>query len=160
MEYFDCAFAHIAGRFKRGRDPLGRAGLAARSSLRCGHPLVLAVSRAGWACQPAPDAAAARGGGVGRRRGPPDEFYGNHRGLRRELQARTLGYVLGVASNHRLTLATGLSATAQHIADRHLPRRSWNRLSAGKGHKGERDYDWPSYASSRPPTRPPATTGC
>ena len=50
--------------------------------------------------------------------------------------------MLGVASNHRLTLATGLSATAQHIAHRHLPRRSWNRLSAGKGHKGERHYDW------------------
>jgi SRSO17 transposase len=81
-------------------------------------------------------------GGVGRRRGPPDEFYGNHRGLRRDLQARTLGYVLGMASNHRLTPATGLSATAEHIAARHLPRRSWNRLSAGKGHKGERDYDW------------------
>jgi SRSO17 transposase len=71
-----------------------------------------------------------------------DEFYGNHRGLRRDLQARRLGYVLGVARNHRLTLATGLTATAQHISDRHLPRRSWNRLSAGKGHKGEREYDW------------------
>jgi SRSO17 transposase len=71
-----------------------------------------------------------------------DEFYGNHRGLRRDLQARGLGYVLGVARNHRVTLASGLSATAQHIADRHLPHRSWNRLSAGKGHKGERDYDW------------------
>ena len=71
-----------------------------------------------------------------------DEFYGNHRGLRRDLQARATGYVLGVASNHRLTLATGLTATAAHIAERHLPRRSWNRLSAGKGHKGERIYDW------------------
>jgi SRSO17 transposase len=71
-----------------------------------------------------------------------DEFYGNHRSLRRDLQARAMGYVLGVASNHRLTLATALTATAEHIAERHLPRRSWNRLSAGKGHKGERTYDW------------------
>jgi SRSO17 transposase len=71
-----------------------------------------------------------------------DEFYGNHRGLRRDLQARGAGYVLGVARNHRVTLATGLTATAEHIATRHLPRRSWNRLSAGKGHKGEREYDW------------------
>jgi SRSO17 transposase len=71
-----------------------------------------------------------------------DEFYGNHRGLRRDLQARGLGYVLGVARTHRVTLSTGLTATAQHIATRLLPRRSWNRLSAGKGHKGERDYDW------------------
>lgn len=71
-----------------------------------------------------------------------DEFYGNHRGLRRDLQARRMGYVLGVARNHRVTLATGLSAPAAHIADRHLPQRSWNRLSAGKGHKGEREHDW------------------
>ena len=71
-----------------------------------------------------------------------DEFYGNHRGLRRDLQARGLGYVLGVASNHRVTLTRGLTATAEYIATRLLTRRSWNRLSAGKGHKGERDYDW------------------
>jgi SRSO17 transposase len=70
-----------------------------------------------------------------------DEFYGNHRDLRRDLQVRGLGYVLGVARNHRVTLATGLTATAEHVAAG-LPRRSWNRLSAGKGHKGEREYDW------------------
>ena len=70
-----------------------------------------------------------------------DEFYGNHRGLRRDLQARDIGYVLGVAKNHRVTLTSGQTVTAEHIAQR-LPRRSWNRLSAGKGAKGERDYDW------------------
>jgi SRSO17 transposase len=70
-----------------------------------------------------------------------DEFYGNHRGLRRDLQARGLGYVLGVAKNHRITLTTGVTATVEHVATR-LRRRSWNRISAGQGHKGERDYDW------------------
>jgi SRSO17 transposase len=70
-----------------------------------------------------------------------DEFYGNHRGLRRDLQVRDIGYVLGVAKNHRVKLASGETATVEHVTKR-LPRRSWNRLSAGKGAKGERDYDW------------------
>jgi len=69
-----------------------------------------------------------------------DEFYGNERGLRRDLQARRVGYVLAVARNHRVTLPTG-TAQVEHVADR-LPARSWNRRSAGKGAKGERDHDW------------------
>jgi SRSO17 transposase len=70
-----------------------------------------------------------------------DEFYGNHRSLRRDLQACGIGYVLGVAKNHRVRLTSGECATVEHVAHR-LPHRSWNRLSAGKGAKGERDYDW------------------
>jgi SRSO17 transposase len=70
-----------------------------------------------------------------------DEFYGNERGLRRDLQARGLGYVLAVAKSHRVTPATGITATVEHIAA-DLPKRAWNRRSAGKGAKGERDYDW------------------
>jgi len=68
-----------------------------------------------------------------------DEFYGNERGLRRD-QARDVGYVLAVAKNHRVALATGV-AQAGHVAAG-LLARCWNRLSAGKGAKGERDYDW------------------
>ena len=70
-----------------------------------------------------------------------DEFYGNHRGLRRDLQARPVGYVLAVATNHRVTLHDGTVARVDHAAEQ-LPARSWNRLSAGQGAKGERDYDW------------------
>lgn len=71
-----------------------------------------------------------------------DEFYGNHRGLRRDLQAARRGYVLGVAKNHRITrLDNGLTATAEHVAAQ-IPTRAWRRLSAGKGAKGDRDYDW------------------
>jgi SRSO17 transposase len=70
-----------------------------------------------------------------------DEFYGNHRGLRRDLQGRDIGYVLAVARNHRVALPNATTATVEHVAGK-LPRRSWNRLSAGKGAKGERDYDW------------------
>ena len=78
-----------------------------------------------------------------------DEFYGNERGLRRDLQARAAGYVLAVARNHRVTLTDGVVSTAEHVAQR-LPRRSWNRLSAGKGAKGERDYDW-AWVTITPP---------
>lgn len=69
-----------------------------------------------------------------------DEFYGADRGLRRDLQARDLGYVLAVAKSHRFTLPIG-AMRADQIA-RSLPEHSFNRISAGTGSKGERDYDW------------------
>ncbi len=69
-----------------------------------------------------------------------DEFYGGERGLRRDLQARDVGYVLAVAKSHRVTLPIGILRADQAAARLH--RRCWNRLSAGKGAKGERDYDW------------------
>jgi SRSO17 transposase len=70
-----------------------------------------------------------------------DEFYGDHRGLRRDLQARDIGYVLAVARNHRVRLHDGSTARVEQVVDR-LPAWSWQRRSAGKGAKGERDYDW------------------
>lgn len=69
-----------------------------------------------------------------------DEFYGGDRGLRRDLQGRRVGYVLAVAKSHRVDLPIG-RLRADQIAAR-LHRRCWNRISAGKGVKGERDYDW------------------
>jgi SRSO17 transposase len=69
-----------------------------------------------------------------------DEFYGGDRGLRRDLQGRGVGYVLAVAKSHRVTLPIGVLRADQATARLH--RRCWNRLSAGKGAKGERDYDW------------------
>ncbi len=79
-----------------------------------------------------------------------DEFYGNDRGLRRDLQARKLGYVLAVAKSHRVTPAPGLTVTVATLTGQ-LPGRSWNRLSAGKGAKGERLYDW-AWVAITPPT--------
>jgi len=69
-----------------------------------------------------------------------DEFYGGDRGLRRDLQGRQVGYVLAVAKSHRVDLPIGRLRADQAAARLH--RRCWNRLSAGKGAKGERDYDW------------------
>jgi SRSO17 transposase len=69
-----------------------------------------------------------------------DEFYGGDRGLRRDLQGRGVGYVLAVAKSHRVELPIGRLRADQAIARLH--RRCWNRLSAGKGAKGERTYEW------------------
>jgi SRSO17 transposase len=78
--------------------------------------------------------------GVPARWATADEFYGGDRGLRRDLQARSVGYVLAVAKSHRVTLPIGVMRADKAAARLH--RRCWNRLSAGKGAKGERDYDW------------------
>jgi SRSO17 transposase len=69
-----------------------------------------------------------------------DEFYGGERGLRRDLQARQVGYVLAVARSHRIDVPIGRLRADQAAARLH--RRCWNRLSAGQGAKGERVYDW------------------
>jgi SRSO17 transposase len=71
-----------------------------------------------------------------------DEFYGGDRGLRRDLQARRLGYVLAIAKSHRVNIG-GLHGTARgdYIAAT-LGKKAWNRHSAGDGAKGHRDYDW------------------
>ncbi|MET8094252.1 IS701 family transposase [Micromonospora sp. NPDC005220] len=71
-----------------------------------------------------------------------DEFYGGDQHLRRDLQARRVGYVLAVAKSHRVTARPSDGPfRADRLADA-LPSRAWNRISAGAGSKGERDYDW------------------
>ena len=60
--------------------------------------------------------------------------------LRREAK----GYVLGVAASHRFTSwidKPEVAGTAEAIADA-LDPGAWQRLSAGRGTKGERLYDW------------------
>jgi SRSO17 transposase len=79
-----------------------------------------------------------------------DEFYGGDRSLRRDLQARQLGYVLAVAKSHRVDVG-GMHGIARgdHIAAT-LGKRAWNRYSAGDGAKGRRDYDW-AWVAVLPP---------
>jgi SRSO17 transposase len=86
-----------------------------------------------------------------------DEVYGADPGLRAELEARGVGYVLAIAGNRRLPTAAGpIRADALAAA---LPRRAWQRLSAGPGAKGQRYYDWaclalPAAARSAATTAP------
>jgi SRSO17 transposase len=69
-----------------------------------------------------------------------DEVYGADPQLREGLQQRGIGYVLAVASNHRITTSAG-TATASEFASR-LPARSWHQRSCGAGAKGDRTYLW------------------
>ncbi len=69
-----------------------------------------------------------------------DEVYGADPGLRADLERRRIGYVLAVAATHRVTTGAA-TCQARQIAGR-LPRRAWQRYSAGEGAKGHRYYDW------------------
>jgi SRSO17 transposase len=85
-----------------------------------------------------------------------DEFYGGRRGLRRDLQARSMGYVLAVAKNHRLTTTPAIGPQRVDQITASLSLRTWNRYSAGHGAKGPHDYDWAWVAITPPPDE---TTG-
>lgn len=77
-----------------------------------------------------------------------DEVYGNDPDLRKALHDRGITYVLAVAKTHSIT--TGIGArTAIELAVRLKPA-VWNRLSAGKGAKGERWYDWAVIETTDP----------
>ncbi|MGQ0840009.1 IS701 family transposase [Actinokineospora sp.] len=69
-----------------------------------------------------------------------DEVYGGNPTLRGDLEKRQVGYVLAVACAHHVSTATGTQRADELLA--RLPKRAWQRLSAGKGVKGHRFYDW------------------
>jgi SRSO17 transposase len=69
-----------------------------------------------------------------------DEVYGGDPRLRAELERRGVGYVLAVACDHRV-----VAAGDTHRVDallRRVPARAWQLVSAGRGAKGHRYYDW------------------
>ena len=70
-----------------------------------------------------------------------DEVYGDNGPLRTWLEQRHVAYVLAVGCDHRIPASAGRTIRADHLAAR-LPRRAWQRLSAGAGAKGQRWYDW------------------
>ena len=109
-----------------------------------------------------------------------DEVYGNNPALRGWCQAQRVGYVLGVPCSFMLTLGCGTRLRAEQALTL-VQAHGWNRLSAGAGSKGERDYEWAWIATASdahhllvrrslsdpgevayfycysPPQRPPAT---
>jgi SRSO17 transposase len=69
-----------------------------------------------------------------------DEVYGGNPRLRTALEERGTGYVLAVACSHEVT--TGAGKFRADTLARKVPRRAWQKLSAGVGAKGHRFYDW------------------
>jgi SRSO17 transposase len=69
-----------------------------------------------------------------------DEVYGANPGLRAELEARQIGYVLAVACDHRVRVG-GTTQRADALL-RRVPAQAWQQMSCGKGAKGHRLYDW------------------
>lgn len=69
-----------------------------------------------------------------------DEVYGANTALRTELESHQLGYVLAVACNHHVSTGAGTIRADTVITS--LPRRAWQRVSAGAGAHGQRYYDW------------------
>ncbi|MEU8221829.1 IS701 family transposase, partial [Kribbella sp. NPDC048915] len=69
-----------------------------------------------------------------------DEVYGGDPKLRQTLEDRGIGYVLAVACSHQIHTQAG-KIRADALAAR-LPRKAWQRVSAGDGSKGPRFYDW------------------
>jgi SRSO17 transposase len=69
-----------------------------------------------------------------------DEAYGNDPRLATRLRQLRLGYVLAVACSHQV--ATGLGVYRVDVLATGLPAGAWQRVSAGRGAKGHRYYDW------------------
>jgi SRSO17 transposase len=70
-----------------------------------------------------------------------DEVYGGNGPLRAWLEREEIRYVLAVACDHHVPAGAGRTLRADELAAR-LPRRAWQKLSAGDGAKGHRWYDW------------------
>jgi SRSO17 transposase len=69
-----------------------------------------------------------------------DEVYGGNPKLRSALEERGVGYALAVACSAEVTTGAG-KFRADTLAAK-VPRRAWQKLSAGAGAKGHRFYDW------------------
>ncbi|HXL89133.1 MAG TPA: IS701 family transposase [Streptosporangiaceae bacterium] len=78
-----------------------------------------------------------------------DEVYGDNGPLRAWLEEGQLRYVLAVSCDHRVPAGAGHTIRADELAAR-LPRRAWQRLSAGEGAKGHRYHDWAWTSISDP----------
>ena len=66
-----------------------------------------------------------------------DEAYGDNGTLRAWLEDTQVRHVMAVSRDHRMPAGAGRTLRADQLAAR-LPGRAWQRLSAGKGAKGQR----------------------
>ena len=78
-----------------------------------------------------------------------DEVYGDNGPLRAWLEDGQVRYVLAVSCAHRVPAGAGQAIRADKLAAG-LPRRAWQRLSAGDGARSHRYHDWAWIAISDP----------
>jgi SRSO17 transposase len=69
-----------------------------------------------------------------------DSVYGNEGKLRRWLEEQRRAHVLGVSGNHYVWV--GFQQQPVATVAQQVPRKAWQRLSAGDGSKGPRWFDW------------------
>jgi SRSO17 transposase len=69
-----------------------------------------------------------------------DEVYGGNPLLRASLEGREVGYVLAVARDHQILTRAGKFRADALV--KQLPKRAWQKFSAGTGAKGRRFYGW------------------
>lgn len=77
-----------------------------------------------------------------------DTVYGSHRPLRAGLEARKQAYALAVCCQEQVEVQ-GERKRVDRIADG-LEADQWQRLSAGDGSKGPRQFDWARVELSKP----------
>lgn len=81
-----------------------------------------------------------------------DEVYGGDPHLSTELERRQIGYVLAVSRKRPIATRAGIFHAG--VLAHGLPKRAWQRLSAGAGAKGHRFYDWAQVDIDSPPGSP------
>jgi len=69
-----------------------------------------------------------------------DETYGQAKWLQAWLEDQDLSYVMAIRCSDTLTMPEGQQRTDVLIAA--VPARSWQRISAGAGAHGPREFDW------------------
>jgi len=77
-----------------------------------------------------------------------DTVYGSHRPLRAGLESRKQAYALAVSCQEQVEVQ-GERKRVDRIADGLEPDQ-WQRLSAGEGSKGPREFDWTRVELTKP----------
>nr|WP_246102377.1 transposase [Streptomyces piniterrae] len=78
-----------------------------------------------------------------------DEVYGGNPRLRTALEERGIGYVLAVACSAEVPTDAGKFRADALV--KKVPKRAWQKLSAGRGAKGRGSMTGPSSTSPRQP---------
>ena len=70
-----------------------------------------------------------------------DCVYGEHVGLRAELERREIGYVLGISRKAHVSIE-GRKMHVGSLLPALTPDQGWTRHTVAEGSKGPRDYEW------------------